>query len=268
MKIWFAKGDFETSSIIIKGVPLESTTQFLKGTWFAPQRIREAAETLESYSFIFQKSLKKEEICDDGDMNFPENWDMDFSLKEIEKYASWVVEKEKKPIFLGGEHTLTLGVIKGIVKKFRNLMVISIDAHADLKKRSEKNEFLSHATVMRRIMEEIGEKNIYLWGVRTLSGASEEKIFKKIRKNRLKKKVPVYLSIDVDVIDPGLLSGVTAPEPGGISYRELMNFFKKLKEYKIVGGDICEFNPLVSSLSEASQVAGILRELIALIQEP
>ncbi len=267
MKLYYANADLKRARIAVMGLPFDRTSSFIPGSRFGPQFIRQSSDNIEDYSLYHKKSLSGLPICDLGDHVF------DFSnpLKGIEKDVLRIYRLGKKGIFLGGEHTVTLGIVRALSKIYKDLCVIQFDAHADLRD-DFQGEKICHATVMKRVIEIIGRQRLFQLGIR--SGLRDE-----IDKSRnlyrwtvleyagkVKKAIgrrPVFLSVDVDVLDPGVLPGVATPEPGGISYNELVRSLLKLKDLNLVGADIVEYNPLAAApFPSGSVVAGLLRELI------
>jgi len=192
---------------------------------------------------------------------------------EIEKEAAKIYLKGKKAVFLGGEHTITCPIVKAIHKIKGNFSVVHFDAHADLRDEFEGQK-TCHATALRRVSDVVGLKNIYQFGIR--SGTEEEfkinrnlykfEVYKPLKKILNKIKEPIYLTIDTDVVDPSALPAVATPEPGGISFRELVDSLLLLKGKKIIGADIVEYNPLSASpWASGSTVADILREVLLVV---
>jgi len=267
MKLDFANTDIDEAKIVILGFPFDRTSSFMPGSRFGPEYVRQASYNIEGYSVYQRKSLHEVPICDLGDHFF------NFSkpLKDIEVEVSKIYGKKKKGIFLGGEHTITLGIIRALKKFYQDLCVIQFDAHVDFREEFLGEKFC-HATVMRRIVEVIGRDRLFQLGIR--SGLKEEiegtknlfkfTVFRHIGK--VKKAIgrrPTFLSVDVDVLDPGVIPGVATPEPGGISYQELIRSFVGLKSLNLIGADLVEYSPLASSpFPSGSVVAGILKELI------
>lgn len=271
IKLYYAGSSFEEADIVIYGLPFDQTSSFLPGSKYGPEFIRFCSENIEDYSPYQNKSLNDYKICDLDDLVFDiENWD-----EQIEKKVKEIFDKDKFFIFLGGEHTITVPVIRAVKNTFSDLTVIQFDAHCDLRDEYQGKK-MCHASVMRRVSELIGIERIYQFGIR--SGTKEEFSF---GKNLYKFEVfeplssviesingPVYLSIDVDVLDPGILPAVSTPEPGGISYQELIKSLLLLKEKQLIGADIVEYNPLTASpYASGSTVAEILRELILIAKK-
>lgn len=269
MKLYYASADVAHADIVIFGLPFDKTSSFIPGSRLGPQYIRQCAENIEDYSPYHNKSLCDLNICDLGDIQFhSEDW-----LADIEKKVSTILNKEKIFIFLGGEHTVTFPVIKAFKQKYPKFSVIQFDAHCDLRD-EYLGEKVCHATTIRRASEVVGIENVYQFGIR--SGTKEEFAF---NKNLYKFKVleplkkvvdkingPIYVTIDTDVLDPGVLPAVSTPEPGGISYRELIDALSLLRDKKIIGADIVEYNPLIAPpYASGSTIAEVLRELILLI---
>ncbi len=266
MKLYYANSSFEDADIVIKGLPYDRTSSFIPGSRFGPQYIRQCAENVEDFSPYQNKTLCDLKICDLGDIQFHgEDW-----LGQIEKEVGSIYDPKKSMIFLGGEHTVTPPVIRAIKKKHKVFSLVQFDAHCDLRDEylGEKN---CHASAMRRAIDTLGADHVYQVGIR--SGTKEEfasgkNLYKFQAYEPLSKIIdgiaePVYISIDIDVLDPGVMPAVSTPEPGGIAYRELIDSLMLFKDKKIVGADIVEYNPLAASpYASGSTAAEVLRELI------
>lgn len=266
------------SKIILWGAPLDETTSFRKGTSSGPEKVRLASYGLETYSPNFEMDLKDVQFFDAGDILLPRG-NLERSLKNIESFAFGFLRQGKKILTVGGEHLISLPLIRAANKVFPELRVIHLDAHADLRERYLGNH-LSHASVMRRVCDFLSPSNIYQLGIR--SGTKEEFDFARenirflssnlvdadeILKSTELRECPIYLSIDIDVIDPAFAPGTGTPEPGGILPRELFEFIKKLKGLKIIGADIVEISP-PNDVSDITSLLGakIVREILFLLQ--
>ncbi|MDR2017573.1 MAG: agmatinase [Syntrophobacterales bacterium] len=260
-------GDEKPAGIIIVGCPLEATSSFRGGTKFAPDSIRRASWTLETYSPYLKQDLEDTIFYDAGNLELRPG-DLEYSLGLIEDAVTVLMEKGKKILVLGGEHLVTYPVLKGVKKRFRDIQIVHFDAHCDLRDEYE-GQRLSHATVMKRV-KELGRTGILQVGIR--SGTRQE--FEELvpvdspasLAGRMKPDTHVYVSFDLDVFDPSLASGVTTPEPGGLTFREVMEYFAVLRGANIIGADIVELAPdydaaFVSSIC-ASKVA---REFLMLL---
>jgi agmatinase len=266
MKLYYANSSLEDAQVVVLGVPYDRTSSFIPGSRFGPQFIRQCTENIEDYSPYQNKSLCDLKICDMGDIQFyGENW-----LAQIEEEVSDIFDGERLPIFLGGEHTITPPIVRSIHKKKGGFTLVQFDAHCDL-----RDDYLGekdcHATAMRRVIDVLGAERVFQFGIR--SGTREEfelgkKLYKYKSAEPLSKVIdeieePIYISIDVDVVDPGALPAVSTPEPGGISYRELIDSLILLKDKRVIAADIVEYNPLAAPpYASGSTVAEILRELI------
>lgn len=238
---------------VIIGLPMDATTSFRPGTRLAPYRLRQVSEGIEAYSICLGKSLEDISFCDLGDLILPFG-NIIKSLDRIEKAAKSLLAKKIRIYSIGGEHLVSLPLIKAHKVFYDDLVVIQMDAHADL--RTEYlGEVLSHATVMRQVAKEIGAKNLYQLGIRSATadeidfGQRETNLYigefltvlDKIK--GLVGKRPVYLSVDIDVIDPAFAPGTGTPEPGGITSQEIFAALYKLKDLNIIGFDLVEISP-------------------------
>lgn len=250
----------KNSDLIIIGVPYESEVVFKKGASLAPKKIREGSEGIEFYS-PYQNKIAKN-FYDEGDIE----------KEKLEEKIENILKNNKKFILIGGDHTITYYAILGIKKVYKDFLLIHIDAHTDRRNIFKKNE-INYATVIKRIEEKIGNKNVFTFGAR--SKGKEEKITKNIFffnvyenikkiENILKTK-KFYVSIDLDVLDPAFFPAVTNPEPGGIDFKEILNTIIFLSNFKenIIGFDVVEYNPLVSQeMTWAISASIIIREII------
>ena len=255
------------AGIVMLGCPLEATSSFRGGTKFAPESIRRASWTLETYSPYLRQDLEDIKFYDAGNLELRPG-DLEYSLGLIEGAVTVLTEKARKVLLLGGEHLITYPILKGIRKRFREVQIVHFDAHCDLRNEYE-GQRLSHATVMKRV-KDLGGTDMFQIGIR--SGTKQE--FEELApvespaslSTGLKPDVPVYISFDLDVFDPSLASGVTTPEPGGLTFKEVMEYFAVLRERNIIGADIVELAPdydstFVSSISAAK----VARELLLLL---
>jgi agmatinase len=271
MGLYYAKSSLKDAQIIVLGLPYDRTSSFIPGSRFGPQYIRQCSDNIEDYSPYQNKSLFDLRICDLGDIEFSGNdW-----LGQIEKEVSSLHSSSRLPVFLGGEHTITPHIVRALKELHGQFSLIQFDAHCDL-----RDEYMGekdcHATAMRRASEILGIDNIYQFGIR--SGTKEEfgfgtnihkfKAFEPLSRLIATIKEPLYITIDVDVFDPGVLPAVSTPEPGGIQYREMIDSVLLLRNKRIIGADIVEYNPLAASpYASGSTVAEILRELILVIAQ-
>lgn len=246
--------DYDLSNIVIVGAPMDYTVSFKPGTRFGPQAIRAASLGLEEYSVYVDRNLKDKKYYDFGDLTLPYG-NVVKSLNIIGSAAKEIIEDGKKPLFLGGEHLISAPIIKQVYKKYKgDLVVLHFDAHTDLRTKffGEEN---SHATVLRKAAEFVNNKNMYHFGIR--SGIKEEyefswrntnmflfdvveplkSVLDKIRNN------PIYITWDIDVLDPAYAPGTGTPEPGGITSKEALESIHLLKDFNVVGMDIVEVSP-------------------------
>ncbi len=275
MKFYCANHDFKKAKIVLLGVPYDGTSSFKPGSRFAPDAVREASYGIESYSPYLKKDLRDVKICDLD--NIPLSFgDKELNFKIIETFIEKIVYSKKQLISIGGEHLISYPIIKSFVKKYKNLTVLHIDAHSDLIE-SYRGERFSHASVMKRVGEVVGFDNLYQLGIRSMN--STDMLLPKRDTNMhlfdLEKidefterigKNPVYVSIDLDVLDPSIFSGTGTPEPGGVTYKELLKCILYFGKLNIVGADVVELSPHYDSSGVSSVVAAsVMRELLLVV---
>jgi agmatinase len=266
----------EENCFCLLGVPLDITASFRPGTRRGPQAIRQASWTLEEFSLYQERHLKEVHFCDLGDLSLP-TAGLQSSLAIIQTAVEELVQTDLKPFILGGEHLLTLPVVKALTSVYGSgLIVLQFDAHADLRDQYE-GEALSHATVMRRLAELITPGQIYQFGIR--SATVDELAYARRHTNFYPFQVleplarvlpslqnrPLYVSIDIDVFDPAFAPGVGTPEPGGVTVATLLAALKLLQGHNIVGVDIVEACPPFDPSERTAVLAALLvRELLLL----
>lgn len=266
------EAEYDEASIVVFGAPFDSTTSFRPGTRFASQTMRNDSFGLESYSPYQDKDLYDYKIFDGGDLELPFG-SSERALKDIEDFSKQVVEDGKIPAMIGGEHLVTLGSVRSVANKYPDLHIIHFDAHADLRE-EYLGQKLSHATVLHRVWDLVGDNKIFQFGIR--SGDKEEFAWGKdhvytnkfnldtldVIVDKLKEK-PVYVTIDLDVLDPSVFPGTGTPEPGGVQFKELLNAILSLKDLNIVGFDINELSPQYDVSGASTAVAcKVLREML------
>ncbi|MFC7319396.1 agmatinase [Halobacillus campisalis] len=266
----------EEAQAVIYGMPMDYTVSFRPGSRFGPNRIREASIGLEEYSPYLDRHLEDIAYHDAGDLLFPFG-NAQRSLDIIEDYIQELLEKGKFPIGLGGEHLVSWPVIKAFNETLSNLKIIHIDAHADLREEYE-GEVLSHSTPIRKACELLGPENVYSFGIR--SGMREEFQYAKesgMHMYRyevlepLKRVLPdlagdnVYVTIDIDVLDPAFAPGTGTAEAGGISSKELLAAIHEIagSDVNVVGCDLVEVAPAYDPTEQTAIAASkFIREML------
>lgn len=263
---------YADSLAVVIGVPFDGTASYRKGTRFGPEAMRKESYGLESFSPYLNRDISGAPICDFGDLYFPAD-DKQLVLSAIEKAVDGVLSDGKLPVLLGGEHLITLGAIRAISAKYKNLHILHFDAHADLRD-DYLGEKLSHATVLRRCHELTGDGRIFQFGIR--SGTQDEFEFAKTHtscrrfdfeglEDTIQKLtgVPVYITIDLDVLDPSVFPGTGTPEAGGVAFDALLSAVHSFSGLNIVGMDLCELSPPCDSSGISTVTADkIFRELM------
>ena len=252
---------------ILLGCPLDATSCFRAGTRFAPESIRKASWTLETYSPYLKADLDEIAFHDAGSLELRQG-DLSFSLEAIEAAVAEIGQNGSKPLLLGGEHLITYPALKALKGRFEGIQIVHFDAHCDLRNEYE-GQRLSHATVMKRVSD-LGGSKVFSIGIRSGTRQEFEEVLlvgsPQLLAARLAREKPIYVTFDMDVLDPSCAPGVTTPEPGGLSFNEVMEYFSVLKGKDIIGADIVELSPdydttLVSSISAAK----IAREMLMLL---
>jgi agmatinase len=232
---------YPEARVVIVGVPLEKTLSWRGGVAQAPAAIRLASDSVESYSALFSTDFSSLGVCDLGDL--PVHLPLPEVLLGVEREVSRLLGAGKRVVLLGGEHTITLGAVRGAQVATGKIQLLALDAHSDLREEYEGLR-VCHATVLRRAWEVTGR--LVVVGARSFYGAElGEPVFAEADKftEKLDKNVPLWLSLDLDVLDPAGCPGVSNPEPGGLSYRELIEIFRALREFQVVGMDLVELAP-------------------------
>ncbi len=265
-----AKKEFESSDIVLLGMPYDCTCSNRPGTRFAPQQIRLESVGIETYSPYFDKDIEDINFYDAGDLEFPFG-NAEKMLKIVEDNTSIIYKERKKILGIGGEHLVTLGEILAINKYVKNLAVIQFDAHTDLREQY-LTEKLTHSGVMYQISKLTGFDNIAQIGIR--SGEKQEfNLMNKYGTHKTQyfeldkfKDKNIFITIDLDVLDPSLMSGVGTPEAGGLSYLELIGWLKYLKKFNIIGIDIVELAPDIDiSKTSTATACKLIRECLTIL---
>lgn len=267
---------FENADFVIFGIPFDATTSYRPGARFGPDAVRKASWGLETYSPILKKDLVNLKICDLYDLSMEGSQDQ--IIERAFNASKKIMSSGKIPIMIGGDHSTTYPIVKAAKEVYKDLAVIHFDAHCDLREEYLGNEH-SHASIIRRCYDLT--KDIYQFGIR--SGDEEEWEFgwkntnismemptkEDIEKIKELDK-PVYVTIDIDVLDPAFAPGTGTPEPCGVSSKELINALYLLKDIgdKIVGFDVVEVSPHYDMGNiTAITAAKIIRELILTIKQ-
>ena len=265
--------DYADAQIVLFGAPFDSTTSFRPGTRFGPAAIRRESYGLELYSPYQDKELTDRAVLDAGDIELPFG-DPAPALAAIEERAAAILADGKIPFLLGGEHLVTLGCVRAAARKFRDLHILHFDAHADLRD-DYLGAKLSHACVLRRCHELVGDGKIFQFGIR--SGDKSEFIWgrehvftHKFDLNGLETALarlrgkPVYLTVDLDVLDPSVFPGTGTPEPGGVTFDALRAALTEAcNALHIVAADVNELSPHYDPTGASTAVAcKIVRELL------
>ncbi len=263
----------DEADVVLMGIPFDGTACFRPGARFGPQGIRFWSDVLETYSRPFDADLEDLKLADAGDLKIL-SADWQRASAEIHRAVEKYLHLGASPILMGGEHLITLPAVQASAAVFPGLVVLHMDAHMDLRDSYEGLQ-LSHATVMRRVMEKLGSDSLLQYGIR--SGTREEWALSEEKGTFLSDLKalpdivgdrPVYLSVDLDVLDPSVMPETGVPEPGGISFLQLHEAILACRGLNVVAGDVVEYCPLPGWGGPSGAVAAkVVRELIFLTAE-
>ena len=264
--------EWEEARAVIFGAPFDSTTSFRPGARFGPAAMRSESFGIETYSPYQDKDLEDLKIFDAGDLELPFG-NAAAALDAIEEAEDEVLGAGKIPVLLGGEHLVTLGAVRAAAKRHPNLRIVHFDAHADLRE-DYLGEKLSHASVIRRCWDILGDGRIFQFAIR--SGSRDEMkwsdahtTMEKFRAQTINEAVktigeaPVYVTLDLDAVDPSEFPGTGTPEAGGLRFTELLEALLALRPLNIVAFDICELSPHYDHSGASTALAcKTLREML------
>ncbi|MBS3801607.1 MAG: agmatinase [Candidatus Thermoplasmatota archaeon] len=274
-----AESSFDESDIVIFGVKFDKTASFRSGARFGPDAIRKASWNFESFNFHTGVDLQDKSIHDYGNINFDENADVNQVIDQVQSFARSIVKKDKIPVLLGGEHSLSAAVVQSFAN---NIGVLSFDAHADFRNQYQ-DECYNHACVLRRIADHVGDEHIFLCGLRsagkeeyielkkhnisfidtyTFHEASNKKIIEQITSSFNNR--PIYVTIDIDVFDPAYAPGTGTPEPFGLNPIDVLPILDALSP-KIIGFDVMEINSQFDYGQTAFLGAKLTRHLLEML---
>lgn len=265
--------DWTDARWVYFGIPMDFTASFQPGSRFGPSRIREASYALETYSLALDRDLEELQVMDAGDLDLPFG-NVAESLRRIEETAAEIWTQGRRFVAVGGEHLVTLPLVRALVRHLPDLTVVHWDAHADLRE-EYLGERLSHATVLRRVSECLLPDHLYQYGIRSATRDEAQfgyahghfypqEVLTPLRQTLAElENRPVYVTIDVDVIDPAFMPGTGTPEPGGVSAAEIFEAITLLSRLDVVGLDVVETMP-AADVSQRSAVlsAKIVRQAL------
>lgn len=269
---------WEEAKTVLFGAPFDSTTSFRPGTRFGSGAIRRESYGLESYSPYQDKDLEEAAVMDAGDLELPIG-DTQAVLEQIQKQAEFILKSGRRPFMLGGEHLVTLGAFWATFRQYPDLHIIHFDAHADLRQ-DYLGVQLSHACVLRRCWDSLGDGKIHQFGIRSgdreeFRWAPEHVHMQRFSFEGLEKTlenlqgVPLYFTVDLDVLDPSVFPGTGTPEPGGVSFEDLRKAVTLVcSRGRIVACDVNELSPHYDTSGVSTAVAGkIVREMLLAMGE-
>lgn len=271
------ESSFEEASIVLYGAPFDSTTSFRPGARFGPAAMRHESFGLETYSPYQDRDLMDISVFDSGDLELCFG-SSEMALSDIQKRAEEILEADKFPLLLGGEHLVTLAAVRAVAAKYPDLHIIHFDAHADLRD-DYLGARLSHACVLRRCHDLLGDGRIHQFCIR--SGEREEFRFaaqhtdfhplsfdglEETVRELKEKNVPIYFTIDLDCLDPAAFPGTGTPEAGGVTFLELLEAIRTVAQANVVGADVNELAPMLDASGVSTATAcKVLRELLLAI---
>ena len=273
MVIYYATAGASDARVIVVGMPLDRTSSFVPGARFGPDIIRMAADNIEPFSPYQKRNIADIKTHDAGNLEFTYEA-ADAPLKLISAATAKNVARGARQLAIGGEHTITPPIVAELAKSFPDLCVVQYDAHSDLRQ-DFLGERVCHATAMARVLDVIPRERLFQLGIRSFSQAaemSEPNLFpfevlaptKEVRSAIGGR--PVYVTLDIDVLDPGAMPDVQTPEPGGCSYRDLALSLAGLAGLRVVGCDLVEVCPRTMQPSAgAATAAELTRELCLLL---
>lgn len=268
----------EEAEIVIFGAGFDGTVTYRPGSRFGPQAMRSEFYGLETYSPLLDRDLTEIAVCDGGDLELPFG-NTGSALDMINCTAMEIVKAGKKPFMIGGEHLVTLPAFRAVQKKYPEVCLLHLDAHTDLRE-EYLGEHLSHSSVVRRIWEIVGDGRIWQLGIR--SGMKEEFAWAREGHTNLRPfdlsaageaveslaGKHIYLTIDLDVLDPSIMPGTGTPEPGGVSFNELQKALCSFSQLNIVAADVVELAPRLDGSGVSTAVAcKVMREMLLLMGE-
>jgi len=273
MAFYYATAALTDARVVIVGIPLDRSSSFIPGSRFGPDLARIGAENIESFSPFQRRDVATVAVHDQGNLAF--TYDTPTApLELIAAVTRTNIAAGRRQVAIGGEHTITPAIVGELTAHLPDLCVVQFDAHSDL-----RDDFLGekncHATAMRRVLDSIPRERLFQLGIRSFAAAEEleaTNLFPFAVEQPAAevcaavKDRPVYVTIDVDVLDPAFLPEVQTPQPGGCTYLELARALAALSRLKIVGADVVEFCPRNSQPGVgAALVAELIREAVLLV---
>jgi agmatinase len=275
---------FDNADYVVLGVPFDVTSTYRSGARFGPTAIRQASLNVETYSFRTGIDLENIKIHDLGDLHI--STDTDKTLEMLQSVIKDILAAGKIPVTIGGEHTITFGIVKGLGRKASRTAIVSFDAHLDL-----RNEYsglkVSHTTFMRRTNEEVRPAKIIEVGTRAvckedLKYAKEANIdffttqyvrkegsvlVAKLLKEKLENCENTYLSVDMDILDPAFVPAVQNPEGDGLEMHHLLDILGSICDERVVGFDVLEIAPDYDRGVSAVQAAKVIFEMLCSLEK-
>ena len=267
--------DYDDSRIVIFGAPFDSTASYRPGARFGSAAIRHESYGLETYSPYLDRDLEDISVFDSGDIELPMG-SSEMALDAISERTTEILKDGKLPFMIGGEHLVTLGTFREVYKKYPEVQIFHFDAHTDLRD-DYLGVSLSHACVMRRCHDIVGDGQIHQFGIRSgeraewtfaREGHTDLHPFTLDDVNSVIKSIapgtPVYLTVDLDILDPSVFPGTGTPEAGGVTFEELRKaLICVCRGLNVVGCDVTELAPTLDASGVSTAVAcKIIRELL------
>jgi len=276
-----AQREIDQCRVSLLGVPYDGTCCFRPGARFGPSAVREDSYGIETYCPQLNLDLEDINFTDIGSLDVPLG-DAKLTLDYIRDATDILLKKNLKPLIIGGEHSITSGVIKSLITNYPDLIMLQLDAHADLRDEWLGSKF-SHACTMKRCLEILPSKKIFQIGIRsgTKSEFLEMNNSKRLIQHTLGKNAksleealksfkgrPIYLTFDLDWFDPSIMPGTGTPEPGGYFWGDFAAIIDVIKSHNLIGADVVELSPKLDNTGISSILAAkVIRSLIMLLDK-
>lgn len=269
--------EYEEAELVLFGAPFDSTTSYRPGARFGSRAIRAESYGLETYSPYQDKDLTDCRVFDSGELELCFG-SAEAALSDVRARTEIILKDGKRPVMLGGEHLLTLGAVQALLERYPDLCILHFDAHTDLRE-DYLGAPLSHACVIRRCWELLGDGRIWQFGIR--SGERAEFLWARDHTflcpfdfEGLAQAVqaiggrPVYFTLDLDVLDPAFFCGTGTPEAGGVTFLALLDAIKTVCTTNVVGCDVMELAPSLDQSGASTALAcKVVRELLLALND-